>query len=291
MEIINRFWEKTLHSVMAFWPHLLSSIITLVIGLIIIKVFRKIMMRLIESKRFDTTLLKFVMDVLIWTFRALLFVSVITKLGVETSVFVAAIGAAGLAIGLSLQGSLSNFAGGLLIILFKPLRVGDYIEAQGESGTVSAIFIFSTKIITPNNQSVYMPNGPLSNGIIRNFSKEMIRRTDITLSVNHNSEFQQVKTIIFDVIQSDKRILSAPEPIVLIKDLTTEAILISVYAWTANADFGFVVSDFYENIKKAFREHQIKTPALKREIIIEQKSINNLSENKTINGSGQRTTH
>jgi small conductance mechanosensitive channel len=165
---------------------------------------------------------------------------------------------------------LANFAGGLLIILFKPLRVGDYIEAQGESGTVAAIFIFSTKIITPNNQSVYIPNGALSNGIVRNFSKEMTRRTDITLSVNHNSELHQVKTIIHELIKADKRILNQPEPLVLIKDLTPEAILLSVFAWTANADFGFVVSDFYENIKKAFKEHHIETPALKRQIVIEK---------------------
>ena len=270
MEKINEYWKKTEAASMAFWPNLLSAILTLVIGIIIIKIFRMIMMRLISRKRFDDTLLKFVMDVLIWTFRALLFVSVITKLGVETSVFVAAIGAAGLAIGLSLQGSLANFAGGLLIILFKPLRVGDYIEAQGESGTVAAIFIFSTKIITPNNQSVYIPNGALSNGIVRNFSKEMTRRTDITLSVNHNSELHQVKTIIHELIKADKRILDQPEPLVLIKDLTPEAILLSVFAWTANADFGFVVSDFYENIKKAFKEHHIETPALKRQIVIEK---------------------
>lgn len=196
--------------------------------------------------------------------------SVITKLGVETSVFVAAIGAAGLAIGLSLQGSLANFAGGLLIILFKPLRVGDYIKAQGESGTVAAIFIFSTKIIMPNNQSVYIPHGALSNGIVRNFSKEMTRRTDITLSVNHNGELHQVKTIIHELIKADKRILDQREPLILIKDLTSEAILLSVFAWTANADFGFVVSDFYENIKKAFKEHQIEIPALKRQIVIEK---------------------
>lgn len=271
MEIINEYWQKTAHAAIAFWPHLLSAVVTLIIGIIIIRVFKKIMTQLIDKKRFDTTLLKFVMDVLIWTFRALLFVSIITKLGVETSVFVAAIGAAGLAIGLSLQGSLSNFAGGLLIILFKPLRVGDYIEAQGESGTVAAIFIFSTKIITPSNQSVYMPNGPLSNGIIRNFSKEMLRRTDITLSVNHNSELSQVKSVILDVIKSDERILKTPEPLILIKDLTAEAMLISVFAWTSNADYGFVVSDFFENIKKAFKEQQIDIPTPKREIIIEQK--------------------
>lgn len=272
MKKINEYWWKTQDAAMAFWPHLVSAVLTLIIGVIIIKIFRTIMMRLINKKRFDATLLKFVMDVLIWTFRALLFVSVITKLGVETSVFVAAIGAAGLAIGLSLQGSLANFAGGLLIILFKPLRVGDYIEAQGESGTVSAIFIFSTKIITPSNQSVYIPNGALSNGIIRNFSKEMLRRTDITLSVNHNSELHQVKSLIIDVIKKDKRILDHPEPLVLIKDLTSEAMLLSVFAWTTNADFGFVVSDFYENIKKTFRDNQINIPAFRREIIMEQKS-------------------
>jgi small conductance mechanosensitive channel len=278
MKILNEYWQKTSHAAMEFWPHLLSAVLTLVIGVLIIKVFRKIMTRLIERKEFDTTLLKFVMDVLVWIFRALLFVSVITKLGVETSVFVAAIGAAGLAIGLSLQGSLANFAGGLLIILFKPLRVGDYIEAQNESGTVAAIFIFSTKIITPNNQSVYIPNGALSNGIIRNFSKEMIRRTDITLSVNHNSEVHVVKSIISEVIKADKRILSSPEPLVLIKDLTSEAILFSVLAWTNNTDFGFVVSDFYENIKKVFRDRQISTPAVRREIIMEQKSNDNAAQ-------------
>ena len=278
MEKASQYWQKTQAALMAFWPNLLSAIITLVIGVIIIKIFRVIMMRLINRKRFDTTLLKFLMDVMVWTFRALLFISVITKLGVETSVFVAAIGAAGLAIGLSLQGSLANFAGGLLIILFKPLRVGDYIEAQGESGTVAAIFIFSTKIITPNNQSVYIPNGALSNGIVRNFSKEMLRRTEITLSVNHNTELPQVKALIFEVLKSDKRILNNPEPMVLIKDLTSEAILLSVFAWTTNADFGFVVSDFYENIKKAFRDNQISIPSLKREIIIEQKNNNNTTD-------------
>ena len=280
MEKINEYWQKTEAAAMAFWPNLLSAILTLVIGIVIIKIFRAIMMRLINRKRFDATLLKFVMDVLIWTFRALLFVSVITKLGVETSVFVAAIGAAGLAIGLSLQGSLANFAGGLLIILFKPLRVGDYIEAQGESGTVAAIFIFSTKIITPNNQSVYIPNGALSNGIVRNFSKEMTRRMDITLSVNHNSEPHLVKSIIHNVIKEDERILKQPEPLVLIKDLTSEAILLSVLAWTSNADFGFVVSDFYEKIKKAFKENNISIPASKREIIIEQISNDQSAEKK-----------
>lgn len=280
MEALNEYWQKTVQAAMAFWPHLLSAVITLIIGVFAIKIFKKIMMKLIDKKRFDPTMLKFVTDVLIWIFRALLFISIITKLGVETSAFVAVIGAAGLAVGLSLQGSLANFAGGLLIILFKPLRVGDYIEAQGESGTVAAIFIFSTKIITPSNQSIYMPNGALSNGIIRNFSKELTRRTDITLSVNHDSELSHVKSIIFKVIKADKRILQTPDPMVMVKDLTSEAMLLSIYAWASNTDYGFVVSDFYENIKNAFKEEHIKMPALKREITIERK-VNSTTHKKT----------
>lgn len=280
MEALNEYWQKTVQAAMAFWPHLLSAVITLIIGVFAIKIFKKIMMKLIDKKRFDPTMLKFVTDVLIWIFRALLFISIITKLGVETSAFVAVIGAAGLAVGLSLQGSLANFAGGLLIILFKPLRVGDYVEAQGESGTVAAIFIFSTKIITPSNQSIYMPNGALSNGIIRNFSKELTRRTDITLSVNHDSELSHVKSIIFKVIKADKRILQTPDPMVMVKDLTSETMLLSIYAWASNTDYGFVVSDFYENIKNAFKEEHIEMPALKREITIERK-VNSTTHKKT----------
>lgn len=270
MESINDYWHKMVQSIFAFLPNLVSAFITFIVGYMLIKLFRKMMMRFIERKRFDTTVLKFMMDVFVWVFRVLLFVSIITKLGVETSAFVAIIGAAGLAIGLSLQGSLSNFAGGLLIILFKPLRVGDYIEAQGEAGTVATISIFSTIIITSNNQSVYMPNGNLSNGIIRNFSKEKLRRAEITLSVNHNSELSKVKEVIFEVIKNDTRILNTPEPLVLIKDLTTDAMLLTVLAWSATADHGLVVSDFYENVKNAFNAHQIEIPAPKREIVIER---------------------
>ncbi|WP_306568735.1 mechanosensitive ion channel family protein [Flavobacterium lindanitolerans] len=278
METLNQYFQKAVHTTTAFLPHLLSAIITLVIGFIIIRLFRKFMMRLIEKKRFDATLLKFVMDVAVWTMRALLFVSIITKLGVETSAFVAAIGAAGLAIGLSLQGSLSNFAGGLLIILFKPLRVGDYVEAQGEAGTVAAIFIFSTKIITGNNQSIYLPNGALSNGIIRNFSKEKLRRAEITLSVNHDSDISLVKSLLFNIIRSDKRILQLPEPAVMFKDITADALLLSVLMWTTNEDYGWVVSDFLENIKKSFKEQGISNPAPKREIIIEIKNYRDTKE-------------
>jgi small conductance mechanosensitive channel len=270
MEMVDKYWNKTIQAAIAFWPHLISAVITLVIGVIIIKIFRKIMVRIINQNRFDTTLLKFVMDVLVWTFRIFLFVSVIAKLGVETSVFVAAVGAAGLAIGLSLQGSLANFAGGLLIILFKPLRVGDYIEAQGEAGTVSAIFIFSTKIITGNNQSIYMPNGALSNGIIRNFTKEPIRRAELTISVHHRNDLHTVRELLWSIIKADNRILTKPEPNVVVKDLTPDALNFAVFFWASNADFGTAVSDFYESLYYSFAKNNIIMPRSRTEIVLDE---------------------
>lgn len=287
MESINDYWQKMVQALVGFLPSLFSAVITLIVGYILIKLFRRLMMRFIERKRFDTTILKFTMDLFIWVFRVLLFVTVITKLGVETSAFVAIIGAAGLAVGLSLQGSLSNFAGGLLIVLFKPIRVGDSIEAQGEAGTVSTISIFSTKIITSNNQSIYIPNGILSNGIIRNFSKEKTRRAEITLSINHNSELSKVKEVIFEVIKNDKRILNAPEPKVIIKDLTPDFIFLTVQAWTTNDDYGLVVSDFYENIKKAFNTNHIEMPASKKEILIERVPLEAPGNNNSNEGSSR----
>ena len=271
MDQFNDYLHQFANSLVAFVPNLISAVITLVIGLLIIKFFRSFITRLMTKKQLDPTLLKFIMDVLTWVFRVLLFVSVITKLGVETSSFVAAIGAAGLAIGLSLQGSLSNFAGGLLIILFKPIRVGDYIEAQGEAGTVSAIRIFNTRLITGNNQVVYLPNGTLSNGTIRNFSKMDTRRAEIILSVAYTSSISKVKKIIEDCIAGQEMILKSPEPVVLIKDFTDTSVRFSVLIWAESAHYGTMVSDFYLEIKKAFDAHGIEAPIAPNPILIKNR--------------------
>ena len=145
------------------------------------------------KRNMDPTFLKFVLDVCTWIFRAILFITVIGQLGVQTTSFMAALGAAGIAIGLSLQGSLSNFAGGLLIILFKPFRVGDTIEAQGQSGTVNSIQIFSTRIITSNNQVVYLPKRTVSQNTIKNNSHEPLRPAQIILSVAYTRNIKPVK--------------------------------------------------------------------------------------------------
>lgn len=266
MKEIDYYWDKLNAMTVEYAPKVVVAAITLIIGLLIIKLFRRVLKRLMTERDFDPTLLKFVMDVFTWIFRVLLIISVIGKLGVETTSFVAAIGAAGLAIGLSLQGSLSNFAGGLLIVMFKPFRVGDYIEAQGQSGTVNSIQIFSTQLITSNNQVIYLPNGALSNGTIKNYSQEPLRRAEIVLKVGYDSDLKQVKDVIMQVIVADARILREPEPSIEIRTLGESGIDVAVYMWGERADYGHIVSDFYENIKVAFENAGIELPYPQRDV-------------------------
>jgi small conductance mechanosensitive channel len=266
MKDIDTYLGNFADRVVAFLPDLIQAIIYLVIGLLLIKLFRRFMARLMTEKKHDPTVLKFLMDLLTWTFRVLLVISVITKLGVPNSSFVAIIGAAGLAVGLSLQGSLSNFAGGILIILFKPIRVGDYIEAQGEGGTVAAIRIFNTKLVTPNNQVIYLPNGALSNGTIKNYSKESTRKAEIVLGVGYDCNLKHVKKVITEVIQKDARILKEPAAEINIKELAASTVNVQVFVWAKNEDYWKMLSDFLENIKEAFEAAGIEMPYPQRDI-------------------------
>lgn len=270
IENIDTYINRFITNMVDYAPSLISAIVVLVIGILIIKLFRRIVKNLMTKRDLDPTLLKFVLDVFTWVFRVLLFVTVIEQLGVKTTSFMAALGAAGIAIGLALQGSLSNFAGGLLIILFKPFRVGDYIEAQGQAGTVNSIQIFSTRVITSNNQVIYMPNGALSNGTIKNFSQEPLRRAEIILSVGYESDLKKVKEAIFGVIERDTNILKEPSPGIEIKALAENSIELSVTLWAERANHGKMVSDFYENIKEAFENAGITIPYPQRDVHLKQ---------------------
>jgi small conductance mechanosensitive channel len=206
------------------------------------------------KRNLDPTLTRFLADILLWVLRIILFVSFISKLGIETSSFVAILGAMGLAVGLSLQGSLSNFAGGMLIILFKPFRVGDLIEAQGVTGTVSEIQIFVTKLVTANNQTIFIPNGSLSNGNIINYSLEKIRRADLTVAISYDTNIKEAKDIITAVLKNNPKILETPAAEVSVKNLTDSAIQIAVRPWAKNEDFWGVYADTLQNCKQAFDE-------------------------------------
>jgi small conductance mechanosensitive channel len=183
-----------------------------------------------------------------------LFITFISKLGIETSSFVAILGAMGLAVGLSLQGSLSNFAGGMLIILFKPFKVGDTIEAQGVIATVLEIQIFVTKMLTGNNQTVFVPNGALSNGTIINYSMQGERRADLTFAVSYDSDIKKAKDVLLDALNKNPKVLKKPAPEVFVKNLTASAVEFAVRPWAANANYGAVFSETLENCKIALDE-------------------------------------
>ncbi|MDV6170263.1 mechanosensitive ion channel [Flavobacterium sp. DG1-102-2] len=265
---LDAYIDRFVDHVVVFIPNLIVAVVILVAGIVGIKIFRKIMTRLMTSREMDPTFLKFVLDVCTWIFRVVLIISIFDQLGVVTTSLMALLGTIGIAVGLSLQGSLSNFAGGLLIILFKPFRVGDYIEAQGQAGTVNSIQIFSTRIITSTNQVVYLPNGTLSNNTIKNFSQEPLRRADILIGVGYNSNLSQVKDVIYRVMKSDPKVLSSPAPAVEVKDLAENAITLNIMMWSERGNHGAVVSDFYESIKEAFEKEGIELPFPQRDIHI-----------------------
>lgn len=247
-------------------PKLISAFLILFIGLYTIRFVNRMTRKIMLKRNLDPTLSKFLADIMIWVFRVLLFVTFISKLGIETSSFVAILGAAGLAVGMSLQGSLSNFAGGMLIILFKPFRVGDTIEAQGVIGTVSEIQIFVTKLLAANNQTIFIPNGILSNGIITNLSIAGMRRLDLVFSLSYATDIKVAKEVVMDVMKNHPKVLKTPEPVVLVRDLTDNAIHLAIRPWSKNEDFGTVSSDILEQCKTAFDEKGIQIQPFVRDV-------------------------
>lgn len=233
-------------------PKLISAFLILFAGLYIIRLINRFIRRLMVKRNLDPTLTKFLADILLWVLRVVLFVSFISKLGIETSSFVAILGAMGLAVGLSLQGSLSNFAGGMLIILFKPFKVGNTIEAQGVIGTVCEIQIFVTKLITANNQTIFIPNGSLSNGNIINYSLQNFRRADLTIAISYETDIKKAKEIITTVLNNNPKVLKTPKADVSVKNLTDNAIQLAVRPWATTEDYGAVLSETLESCKQAF---------------------------------------
>lgn len=251
-EQITDYASQFIKVLIDYSPKLISAFIILFVGLYAIRLINRFIRRLMISRNLEPTLTKFLADILLWILRALLFVTFIDKLGIPITSFVAILGAMGLAVGLSLQGSLSNFAGGMLIILFKPFKVGNFIEAQGVTGTVAEIQIFVTKLITSNNQTIFVPNGSLSNGTIINYSLQNTRRADLNIAISYDTDIRKAKEIILSVLNSNPKILKTPAPEVSVKSLTDSGIQLAVRPWANNEDFWKMYSDTLENCKQAF---------------------------------------
>lgn len=232
-EVVTHFSRQ----IIAFVPGVVAAIVTLIVGLWLANFLTKRVRVVLERRKVDATIRGFVINLVSAILKVLVFVIVITELGVETTSLAALIGAAGLAIGLSLQGSLSNFAGGVLILLMKPFRVDDFIEAQGASGTVKEISIFYTHLITINNQRIVIPNGQLSNNKVINFSSEDTRRNNMILGISYDSNIGVARETLLKIVNEHDKILAEPAPEVLVNELADSSVDLSLRFWTKTDDF------------------------------------------------------
>jgi small conductance mechanosensitive channel len=253
-ELINLLWE--------IFPNLVSALILGFVGWWVIKLINIGVAKFFEKKDYDRTLETFLEDFINNGLKVLLFVMVITQVGVETSSLIAMLGAAGLALGLALQGSLSNFAGGILILIFKPFKVGDFISAQGSEGTVKQITVFNTKLVTFGNQEVIIPNGNLSNDKITNYSSEGVRRENLVIGISYSSSIQKAKDLILDLCAADENIMTeeGKEAMVVVTELADSSVNLSVRYWTTTETFWPTKFKMIENIKAAFDREGIEIP-------------------------------
>jgi len=249
-----------------FVPSLITAVITLVVGLWIIRMINKLVKRFFDKHDYDEALETFLQSLIRAGLKFLLFVLVVTQLGVKSSSLVAMVGAAGLAVGLALQGSLANFAGGVLILLFKPFKVGDFISAQGVDGTVKEISIFTTKINTFGNQVAIVPNGQLSNNNIINYNAEATRRDKIDVGIGYGSNIKKAKEILLEICAEDARILKDPAPEVYVGALADSSVNLTLRFWAENANFWAAHFHVMETLKLRFDQEGIEIPFPQRDI-------------------------
>lgn len=271
-EGLSRYADMAIELTMSYGPRLILAIVVLIAGLWIINRFVRALAAGLEKSSTEPTLARFLCNLTSVGFKALLLISVASMIGIETTSFIAVLGAAGLAIGLALQGSLANFAGGVLVLLFKPFRVGDFIDAQGVAGTVSEIQIFSTIIKTPDNKRIVVPNGALSNGIITNVSAEPTRRVDFVFGIGYNDDIARAKAIIARLVDEDSRSLADPAPQIMVSNLGDSAVDITTRVWVDAANYWGLYFDLTERVKLTFDQEGISIPFPQRDVHVFQES-------------------
>jgi small conductance mechanosensitive channel len=257
---IRNMLDQLVAQSLEYAPKVVLAIILLIFGLWGVRILDSFITRALKKRRIDESLKPFLRSLISITLKITLFIAVVGMLGVQTTSFVTLLGAAGLAIGLSLQGSLSNFAGGVLILLFKPFKVGDFIETQNLAGTVKEIQILYTILTTPSNQQVILPNGSVANGNITNFSSEPTRRLDLTFGVGYKDELSKVRRILEAVVEKDSRILPDPAPFIAVSALGDNSVSFLVRVWVDAADYWPLHFDMMEKVKTAFDEADINIP-------------------------------
>lgn len=243
-----------------FGPKLIAAFLIWIVGGFIIKMLVKASKKAMTKSGYDESLKKFLTNLISWALKILLIVIVLSTVGFETTSFAAILAAAGLAIGLALQGSLGNFAGGVLIMIFKPFKIGDLVEAQGELGVVKEIEIFTTKLTGLSNREIIIPNGAMSNGNIINYTSEGTRRVDLTFGIGYDSDIKQAKAVFMDVLKAHPLVLKDIEPTVNVSELADSSVNFAVRPWCKTEDYWTVYFDITENVKEALDKAGIEIP-------------------------------
>ena len=270
-ELLQEIMNYAIEITSNFGLKLLTALIVVIVGKQLVKILLKVIKVALEKANTEETVRIFVANLLNTVFTVIIFVAAINQLGVETTSIIALLGAAGLAIGLALQGSLANFASGILIVIFRPYKVGDYIEAGTNVGTVKDIQIFSTVLRTPDNKAIVVPNGSIMDGSITNYSEQPTRRIDIIASCSYEDDLDKVKQVLKTILDSEERILTEPKPQIAVSELAESSVNFIVRPWVNSSDYLPVMYSLLEQIKKTFDQEGISIPYPQSDIHIHEK--------------------
>jgi small conductance mechanosensitive channel len=269
---IDQLLDQLINIAYQYGPKLIGAIVVWIIGSIVIKKSLKLFTKALDKQNTDSSLKPFLKSVLGILLNVLLAISVLSMLGVAMTSFIAILGAAGLAIGMALSGTLQNFAGGVMILLFKPFKVGDFIDAQGYKGTVKEIQIFNTILTDLDNKTIIIPNGGLSTNSMVNYSTEPIRRVDISVGIAYGENVAKSREILNDLVKSDKRVLTDPSPFVGLKELADSSVNLTFRIWVKSDDYWGVFFDMNENVYNAFNKSGVQIPFPQMDVHLHKES-------------------
>ncbi len=261
-------WNSLRTLGMEFTIKVVVAIIIFYVGRIIARLVTKMLRNVMQSREVDKILESFVCNFVYWALMLFVIIAAINQIGVQTTSLIAVMGAAGLAVGLALQGSLANFAAGVLIVMFRPYRVGDFVEAAGISGTVLQVQILTTIMKTGDNKQIIVPNGQIMGSIITNYSANDTRRVEMTVGVSYDDDLDKVRNTLRDLVNADSRILKDPECLIAVAALADSSVNFTVRPWVATGDYSAVMIDLTEAIKKRFDKEGISFPFPQQDVHI-----------------------
>lgn len=262
MNLLESFdLEKLTNTYIVPWGINISlALAVFIIGRMVAGIIVSLVEKLLAKAKMEEILINFISSIVSAVLTLFIIVAALDRLGVDTTSLIALMGAAGLAVGLALQGSLQNFAAGVMLIIFRPFKAGDYVDAGGTSGTVDTIKIFNTVLKTPDNREVIVPNGAIYGGTITNFSARATRRIDMVFGIGYGDDIRKAKEVIKAILESDERILKDPEPLIAVGELGDNSVNFNVRPWVNSGDYWPVKFDLNERIKLAFDENGISIP-------------------------------